>query len=85
MLNDQIKAVFNGFFKALEFLADILLVIGVIFLLFGTLGISLYGGNINSGSPEQYSEIYGDDMDESLMLFSFNDYYHSILTMFMIM
>lgn len=85
MLNGQIRAVFGGFIKSLPFLTDILLVIGVIFLLFGTLGISIYGGNINSGSPEQYQETYGDEMDENLMLFNFNDYYHSFLTLFMIM
>jgi len=56
----------------------------IFFIIYATIGISVFGGNVNSGSPEMHEKIYGDELDENMMLFNFNDYYHSFLTLFMI-
>ena len=84
-MKKEINTIVMGTYKSLPFIGDILAAIGVFFLIFGTIGISIYGGNINSGSPEKFEKIYGGELDETLMLFNFNDYYHAFLTMFMIM
>lgn len=83
--NIQIKVIIQAVFKSFAFISDILFVMGVIYFLYATAGISIYGGNINSGSPAVYEEIYGDELDEMMMIFNFNDYYHSFLLLFMIM
>jgi hypothetical protein len=53
-MKKEINTIVMGTYKALPFIADILAAIGIFFLIFGTVGISIYGGNINSGSPEKF-------------------------------
>lgn len=83
--NIQIRVIIEAVFKSFAFISDILFVMGVIYFLFATAGIAIYGGNINSGSPALYEEVYGEELDEMMMIFNFNDYYHSFLLLFMIM
>ncbi len=85
MINVQIRVVVECVFKVMAFITDILFVILIFFLIFATMGISFYGGNVNSGSQELYEEIYGEELDEKIMIFNFNDYYHSMLTLFIVM
>lgn len=84
-MKKEINTIVMGTYRSLPFIVDILTAIGIFFLIFGTIGISVYGGNINSGSPAVYERTYGDELDETTMMFNFNDYYHAFLTMFMIM
>lgn len=53
-MKKEINTIVMGTYRSLPFIADILAAIGIFFLIFGTIGISVYGGNINSGSPEKF-------------------------------
>lgn len=44
-----------------------------------------YGGSVHSGTNEKYFKTYGEEIDETSMIFNFNDYYHSFISLFMIM
>ena len=83
--NKQISMVTKVIFDSFAFLTDILGIIVIFFFLFGSLGMSMFGGNVNSATPAQFEAIYGDEPDELLMMMNFNDYYYSILTLFTVM
>lgn len=83
--NAQIAMVTKVIFDSFAFLTDILGIIVIFFFLFGSLGMSMFGGNVNSSTPAAFEEIYGDEPDELLMMMNFNDYYYAILTLFTVM
>ncbi len=80
-----LKAIFESIYEATTYVGDILYIELILIIIYGVIGLALYGGNLNSGSPEVYEEIYGEEIDENMMIFNFNDFYHSFLTLFMIM
>ena len=84
LLNKDINAYCDGVLKCCKYVLDLLFVIFIFFMIYSIIGITFYGGNINSGSPDLYMKIYDEELDENMMLFNFNDFYHSFLTLFMI-
>lgn len=84
-MNNKIRAILIGTYKSLSFLTDILQVIGLLYFIFGIMGIYFFGGSIHSASNELYEERYGGSLSDNAKIFNFNDYYHCFMILFMIM
>lgn len=83
--NKQIAVVTKVIFDSFAFLKDILGIIMIFFFLFGCIGMALFGGNVNSATPDLFNEVYGDEPDMGLLVCNFNDYFFSIMTLFTVM
>ena len=83
--NKQIAVVTKVIFDSFAFLKDILGIIMIFFFLFGCIGMSMFGGNVNSATPDLFNEVYGDEPDMGLLVCNFNDYFYSIMTLFTVM
>ena len=81
----EIKIVVTVAFKSFGFIADIILIVIMLFFIFATIGISLFGGNMHTGSHELFEERYGDELAEELTPLNFNDYYHAFYSLFIVM
>lgn len=85
LFQPEIKLIFDVFRNSFGFIADIVLIIIMLFFIFGTIGISLFGGGVNTGSFKTFEEKYGDELSPHAVHFNFNDYYHAFYTLSTIM
>ena len=83
--NKQIAVVTKVIFDSFAFVKDILGIIVIFFFLFSAIGMAMFGGNVNSDTPKNFEEMYGDEPDMGLLMMCFNDYYLSIFTLFTVM
>ena len=83
--NKQIAVVTKVIFDSFAFLKDILGIIMIFFFIFGCIGMAMFGGNVNSATPELFDKVYGDEPDMGLLVCNFNDYFFSIMTLFTVM
>jgi hypothetical protein len=83
--NKQIAVVTKVIFDSFAFVKDILGIIVIFFFLFGAVGMSMFGGNVNSDTPKLFEEVYGDEPDDVLLGMNFNDYYYAIVTLYTVM
>lgn len=83
--NDQIRVVFDVFAKSLGFVVDIFGSILITIFIYSTLGIALFGGNASSDIADIFRQRFGTEMDPIWMALTFNDYWHSFLTLFCVM
>lgn len=83
--NQQIAIVTKVIFDSFAFLKDIIGIIMIFFFLFGSVGMAMFGGNVNSSTPGAFEEVYGDEPDDGLLDLNFNDYYFSICTLYTVM
>lgn len=84
-INEQIKLVFEIFIKSLGFVVDVFGSIFVIILIYSTVGIAAFGGNVTSDITDIYRKKFDSEMDPYWMVLNFNDYWHSFLTLFCVM
>lgn len=81
----EIKLVFEVALKSFGFIADILLIMIIIFFIFATIGISLFGGGVNTGSFKEFEKKYDEELSAETAHLNFNDYYHSFYTLSIVM
>lgn len=85
LFQKEIRLVCDVAYKSFGFIADILLILAMVFFVFATLGIALFGGNVTSASFAQYAAKYGSELSEPAAHLNFNDYYHAFYSLFVVM
>ena len=64
---------------------DLIGMMGIIFLLFSSVGISVFGGYVNSKSVSEFGKLtQGDSLDDGLEYYNFNDYMNAFLALYTI-
>lgn len=83
--NEQIALVFQIFVNSLGFVMNTFGSIIIVMLIYATIGISIFGGNVSSDTPNIYLAKFGGEMDPLYLQLNFNDYYYALLTLFCVM
>lgn len=77
----QLKS--NVIYPGLRYIYDLSLQIFVIFLIFASIGLNFFGGNINSFSLDVYNEDMGTDLDYERL--NLNTFANSLVFLFVVM
>jgi hypothetical protein len=77
----QIRMTVFMLMRCVRFILDILMNILIIIFIFSSIGIVLFGGQVNNTTGEKYKAVYGDDFNDNYLLLNFNDYYYAVLTL----
>lgn len=72
------------FRMTLPLLKDLLQIYLLILLIFGQVGLFLYGGNINSNLPAKYNAKTGGGINDNYVLMNFNDTLNSMYYLFIL-
>ena len=72
------------FRMCLPLLKDLLQIYLLILLIFGQVGLFLYGGNINSNLPAKYNTKTGGGINDNYVLMNFNDTLNSMYYLFVL-
>lgn len=80
----ELRIVLDVLYRSALFLMDLIGMMGIILLLFSSVGISLFGGVVNSSNVPHFEEITGEPFDGGLEYYNFNDYMNSILCLYSI-
>lgn len=77
----EIRIVLDVLVNSAIFLIDVIGMMGIVMLLFSSVGITLFGGVMNSQALVYWKEIIGpdDNYDEGIQYLNFNDYFNSLL------
>jgi hypothetical protein len=75
----QIRAVVNSVMSMRPILFGLVNMLIVVFVMFGQVGIHLFGGKINSNTPQEYAQVSGGTLGESYSKLSFNDFPNAII------
>ena len=70
----QFKAVFNVLASLRPFLSNLIFVLINIFLVYGQIGINLFGGLINSETPKIFKNVMNRDLNNYYEFQNFNDF-----------
>ena len=79
---DRRKLKSNIIYPVAKFIMDISMQIFVMFVVFSSLGLNLFGGNINSFSLDLYNEDMGTDFDYEKL--NFNTFVNSFIFLFVV-
>lgn len=74
----EIRIVLDVLINSAIFLIDVIGMMGIVMLLFSSVGMTIFGGVINSKSLATYEAIVGNGYDEGLQFLNFNDYMNSL-------
>lgn len=66
----------------LPFLSNLIQILLTTFFVFSTIGIALFGGNVNSNTPALYKEKLGADLPTNYFLLNFNDFPNAMLILY---
>ncbi len=61
---------------------DLLKIYLIVLIFYGTLGMFLFGGVMNTKFLGVFEELTGDELDEEMLMFNFNDIINSIIFFF---
>lgn len=77
----EIRIVLDVLVNSAIFLIDVIGMMGIVMLLFSSVGITLFGGVMNSEALLGWKKIIGpdDNYDEGIQYLNFNDYFNSLL------
>ena len=75
----ELRIVLDVLYKSTLFLIDLIGMMGIIMLLFSAVGISMFGGVINSAGISKFEEIVGEELDGGFEYYNFNDYLNALL------
>lgn len=74
-----IKVLLQVMSKAFVLCKSLYQMLFILLLLFSSIGMYLFGGNITSKTPEEYNKVTGGSVSAGADLYNFNDYWCSIL------
>lgn len=77
----EIRTVFKVVFKLLKFLVDLLIILLMIYFIFSTFAISMFGGNITKDLNDYYEVKFGNPLEDYNLYNNFNDYVGSFLAL----
>ena len=80
----EMKVILDVMVKSALFLIDLIGMMGIVMLLFSSIGISMFGGVINSSNIPHFEEITGEPFDGGLEFFNFNDYVNALICLYSI-
>lgn len=80
----EMKLILDVMVKSSLFLLDLFGMMGIVMLLFSSIGISLFGGVINSSNIPNFEDITGEPFDDGLEFFNFNDYMNALVCLYSI-
>jgi hypothetical protein len=75
----QIRAVVNSISSMRPILFGLVNMLIIVFVMFGQVGIHLFGGKINSNTPQEYAQVSGGTLGENYSRLSFNDFPNAII------
>jgi Ion transport protein len=76
----EIRIVLDVLINSAIFLIDVIGMMGIVMLLFSSVGITMFGGVMNSKALAGWKAIItDDDFDEGSQYLNFNDYFNSLL------
>lgn len=75
----ELRIVLDVLYKSTLFLMDLIGMLGIIMLLFSAMGISIFGGVINSTAISKFEELVGEELDNGMEFYNFNDYLNALL------
>ncbi len=80
----EIRIVLDVLINSAIFLLDVIGMMGIVMLLFSSVGITMFGGVMNSKAIENYENIMGkgEGFDKGLEFLNFNDYFNALMTLF---
>ena len=79
----EIKIVLDVLVNSAVFLTDVIGMLGIVMLLFSSVGITIFGGGMNSKSLSTYPSVMdGDKPDGGAEFLNFNDYLNAFVTLF---
>jgi hypothetical protein len=85
-LKKEIKIVLDVMLNSAIFLIDVIGMIGIVMLLFSSVGITLFGGVLNSQSLGTFKSVLPDDeYNEGIQYLNFNDYGNALVLLFTVM
>lgn len=64
---------------------DLIGMMAIIMLFFSSIGISIFGGVVNSSNIPSFEEITGEPFDGGLEYFNFNDYMNSFICLYSVL
>lgn len=71
--------------KSIKMTKNILAMVCIVLLLFATIGMSLFGGNITNNTTTEFKLYFGGDLDQGFMKYNFNDLLSSLCCLFAVM
>lgn len=77
----QVKCVINVFVNMRPFVGNLISMIGITFLIFGQIGIHLFGGKINSETPNVYTTVGTGSFGTKYEHQTFNDFPNAFVMM----
>lgn len=80
----EIRIVLDVLINSAIFLLDVIGMMGIVMLLFSSVGITMFGGVMNSKAIASYETIMGagEGFDKGLEYLNFNDYFNALMTLF---
>lgn len=78
----EIRIVLDVLVNSAIFLTDVIGMLGIVMLLFSSVGITIFGGVLNSKSLATFEGIMGDKPSGGSEYLNFNDYLNSFTTLF---
>lgn len=85
-LKREIRIVLDVLINSAIFLIDVIGMIGIVMMLFSSVGISMFGGIVNTKSLSTWKSIMADDnYNEGIQYMNFNDYGNSLILLFTVM
>jgi hypothetical protein len=75
----QIRAVMNSVLSMRPILVGLVNMLIVVFVMFGQVGIHLFGGKINSHTPQEYAQVSGGTLPGSYERLNFNDFPNAMM------
>ena len=78
----QPRIVLDVMYRSAIFLLDLIGMLAIIMLFFSSVGISIFGGVVNSQVIPHFEEITGEPFDNGLEYFNFNDYMNAFICLY---
>lgn len=78
----QIGLTLEVFYNVLPFLSNLFGMTMIIFFVFATVGINIFGGNITNHTPAFYQQKVGSPLPDGYQYLNFNDFPNAILTLY---
>jgi hypothetical protein len=78
----QIGLTLEVFYNVLPFLSNLFGMTMIIFFIFATVGISIFGGNVTNHTPAFYLQKVGSALPDGYQYLNFNDFPNAILTLY---
>lgn len=75
----QIKAIGHACHNMKPFFMNLAYMLGTILLVFGQIGMNMFGGKINSGTPKRYAEVSGGGDGTHYERANFNDFPNTLI------